>query len=399
MEKSLQEKLEKELSLKFNLTNSEANIAIKAYSDNKSYSTWLKFINKNSSLLKNKVKPQKRLKELFDTIKKETGEILFIDPELHKEDESDRIRDIIENRIEKKYNNDFSNIISKQFINDINNKKAPWTVTWNADKYINPYSFTSGVPFQGLNELYLTSIQKNVLNSDDPRWLTTRDILKHEFSIREGEKGFPVAFSKTINLDKNGNISSSPENTASQKTVKQMYLLYNASQVNGIPPFINNISNSNNVDIFFSAFKNFITSSGTNIINSASDNILYDPISDTMQLPQKKDKDSYYSSFLYEFSRWAEHKNKLFDNSSTPLKNEISTYLLCKTLNVNYNPLNSPRNNPQSINNNRNQPFSLEILKIIKDSYFLKDYCLDLHIYDNTQKQNNIIKNGVSRSR
>jgi len=366
MNKETQEKLEKELGLKYGLTSTETQTAVNAYSKENSYASWKKLIDKNTSPLKKKIKPKKRLKEMFDTIKKAAeGVSLSVDAEVSENDKEDEIRQNIEDRLEKKYNEDYTGFVSRQLSNDIAGGKAPWMTAWQPQQYADPCNPYTGHIFQGVNAVLLTSVQKNVFESEDPRWLTAFDAKKNGFKIKEGAKGYPVSFSKTINLNAQGYAAKEGEEVSSQKTVKNMYMLYHASQIDGIPPYVRR-----------------------------------EPL---VSMEKGREAEAFRKAALRELAKQTGRKDAPDTASLNPssagkeLRAGIASYLLCKALSVGFRPEPSSLAYPP-LREQKND--SLEIFKAVKDALAVRDYCLNSSIAkNNEQKYNNTKASNVSRSR
>jgi len=346
------QKLKKELNLKYNLTTSETNIALKAYLKDKNYTAWLKQINSKNSLLKNKIKPKKRLKQLFDEIKKADDiTSLAIDADNEKEDDLD-IKDNNDKQTESKSDNENIKEIARQLRNDINDNIAPFMLPCKSGEYTYPCNGISKIPYTGVNDIYLSSLQKNVYKSDDPRWFTITDIENMKLSVKKGSFSHPLTIPDTIYLDEKGRVAERKNTAFKKKIIPKIFLLFHASQIEGLKPYKKKDYETNKSQNNYKKLcDNILTTSKAYINYNNSPNFLYEFSHNILHLPKNKNIDNYYSNAFHALSDYnseteKKEKNlpKFISNSNIVLKSEITSYILCKTLNLDYTPREYTKN-------------------------------------------------------
>ena len=146
------------------------------------------------------------------------------------------------NNFPKKEHKDVHQAVTDQIIASLESGVMPWKRPWNAGKLVGSESFlprnaVTGRPYQGINLLILLG-----KGHEDPRWCTLETANSQGWRIRTGEKSTtivrssPQLWTKTV-------LERDPE-TGEEKSVEKTYQywftreyrVFNASQIEGIPP-------------------------------------------------------------------------------------------------------------------------------------------------------------------
>lgn len=265
--------------------------------------------------------------------------------------------------------------VSKTFIEAIQEGSAPWMKPWKpsgvSDEPFNPITKTV---YSGTNNMYLSIIKNYILKSEDPRFMTFVNAAQNDMRIKAGSKGFPIVYFGVVALDKNG--KPIPENKKDLiepakfgRTLKG-YTVFHASQIEGIPPLTQEPPVIDFVPI--EKAEMLIKNTNANITHDQKDRNYYIPAFDEIHLCKPNyfnSPEAYYSTALHELSHWTGHKDRLNRKNEnfygTPeyareeLRAEIGSYMLCKSLKLDFSPQNSQAyvaswckllsNNPQEI--------------------------------------------------
>ena len=143
---------------------------------------------------------------------------------------------------QKKKHKDVHQAVTDQIIASLESGVMPWKRPWNAGNLIGSDSFlprnaVTGRPYQGINLLILLG-----KGHEDPRWCTLETANSQGWKIRAGEKSTTIIRSSP-QLRTKTVIERDPE-TGEEKPVEKTYQywftreyrVFNASQIEGIPP-------------------------------------------------------------------------------------------------------------------------------------------------------------------
>lgn len=257
---------------------------------------------------------------------------------------------------------DLDESIASIFIEAINKENAPWQKPWKAGEYNDPINPITGTIYSGVNNLSLSVIMaRNATN--DPRFMTFVNARENGYRIKEGSKGIPIIYAGTIYKDKNTKTTIKEEEY--QKCNKddiisiptrKVHFVFHASQIKGIDEY--NINEKNNMIYDNKDVEKLIRNSNAKIVYDQADRSFYRPSTDDIHLLPKANYHSegdYYSTLLHEMAHWTGHesrlnrKDKYDDIKGFGSKNyafeelcaEIGSYMICKNLNIDFNPQNS----------------------------------------------------------
>lgn len=346
----------------------------------------------------------------------------------------------------EKKNNEFEEKIAGLFIQALEQNTAPWQKPWKPGVNLEDYNYftmrkgeKSQQNYRGLNSL-ITEVYRNVIGSEDPRWMTAAELAKYNNNkpkeermyIKEGSKGIPIqCYSETF-YDKDGNkIEYTPENkdkVAKVRTFSKYIFVHNAAQVikycfdkdgNALldekgkqitkPAFDPiKIEDTNDFKPVIEA-EDFLQKTGAKIIHDQTDKAYHSSLDDAIHLPLKKyftSQENYYNTAFHELTHWTgmperldrEEFQKYDINKQWRAKEEmvaqIGAYLLCKDLKLYYEPTDNDKDYVKGWSSNLQDraKFIIEATtKANKASNYLQDI-----VFNNNKKENintNINKN------
>lgn len=192
---------------------------------------------------------------------------------------------------------------------------------WNRKAFL-PRNAITGTLYQGINRLNL-SFEALERGYEDPRWLTLKKANEMGYTVKPGAKGVFCEkwiwqkVEKVIN-EETGEIEKDEDGKEKSKIVDlkrpiiNYFYLYNASQIEGIPPYIEPKieTNSNFLDVADS----FIVSSECPIEEKFQDSAFYSPIYDKIILPPRnyfKSDEAFLGTLLHEMSHSTGNEKRL----------------------------------------------------------------------------------------
>lgn len=305
------------------------------------------------------------------------------------------------------YIEDFTNTLIKS----LENNTAPWTQPWKATGLKNnPHNAITEQEYNGCNALLLEIITAEK-GYKDPRWLTFKQAKDLGCFVKKGEKGVPIRFVSVIepkktDLDKEMEEEGFISLNDDKKYIVKHYTLFNAEQIENMPERKQFEADPN---FEFKSIENaekILANSEAIIEHKLGDRAYYNPSLDKIVLPEKqqfKNEMGYYSVALHELGHWTGHKNRLNRNleggfgseqyAREELRAEIASYMLCKKLNIDFDPsehLSYINSWKKIINNNPN-----ELYQATKDALKIVEYVSDFSIDKNIKKENAISKNAM----
>jgi antirestriction protein ArdC len=213
---------------------------------------------------------------------------------------------------------DFRQEVTEEIIKLLESGVAPWQKPWDGHVFM-PMNPTSDRPYRGGNALHLLAVGMK-RGYGDPRWLTYKQASDHNWQVRKGEKGTQIEFWEIKRADKEDEKGEwSPDkddggnepNDNNRRFIHRIYTVFNASQIDGIPPL--EIKTHNNVDVI-EAGERILANSGAKIEHDQVDRAYYSRTDDDIHLPRRelfKDTAGYYGTALHELAHWTGHPKRL----------------------------------------------------------------------------------------
>ena len=192
---------------------------------------------------------------------------------------------------------------------------------WNRKAFL-PRNAVTGTQYQGINRLNL-SFEAVERGYSDPRWLTLKKANEMGYSIKPGAKGVFCEkwiwqkLEKVIN-EETGEVEKDEEGNEKrimvdlQRPIINYFYLYNASEIEGFPPYIEPKINeqSNILDVADS----FIVSSECPIEEKFQEKAFYSPMEDKITLPPRKyfkSDEAFLGTLLHEMSHSTGNEKRL----------------------------------------------------------------------------------------
>lgn len=257
----------------------------------------------------------------------------------------------------------YTDKIAEKVIAALEDGTAPWIRPWTGGELasnmpINPVTMKR---YCGINFLNLSMVQASN-GYTDSRWLTYKQAAGIGAQVRQGEKGTTIQywkFSEEIDkVDENGRKVFGEDGKPEKETIqlenpKVFYsTVFNGSQIDNMPQRVFD----NRPERMFEAIEaaeRIIENSGANISHIEGAGAYYRPRTDDIVLPVKSQFNKemgYYSTALHELGHWTGHPSRLDRDLSNSfgtqgyakeeLRAEISSYMLCSELGVDFDPSN-----------------------------------------------------------
>ena len=287
----------------------------------------------------------------------------------------------------------YERTVADLFIKGMEENKLPWQKPWSPTRNVLDHNYftmekngTQTNNYNGINSILCELVRTVNYNSDDPRWCTMAQIIKHNEGIedpskklwvKKGSTGTPIKYYTKKYFDSDGKEietkdGETPKNPAYTKSILQTYNLFHASQIvtykhnekgerlkdkdgNFIsePAFIyeppkelQNLDFSKEVDTI-------IKNTGAVIVHDTADLCAYIPTQDKIHMvkPEKfKKPEEYYDTLLHELTHWTGHPDRLNREEARRYREsdewrakeeliaEIGGYLLARECNIAFTP-------------------------------------------------------------
>ncbi len=212
----------------------------------------------------------------------------------------------------------------KKLCEAMENGTAPWQRTWTDGDA--PFNAVSGRAYHGINAVNLALQSQALGHSEDGRWLTFDQAKEKGWHVKQGEKGTHIEFYKfeeKPKFDGAGSpvLDSDGKQEVEKSVVVRNYVVFHASQIEGIPPYEpkarNPIEDNEKAE-------RILKESGAKIKYGGNE-AFYNRTDDFIQLPEKsqfKTQADYYATALHEISHWTGHSSRLNRPASSDMKSE-----------------------------------------------------------------------------
>ena len=112
--------------------------------------------------------------------------------------------------------------------------KMFWQRPWGA-RDLMPINAVTKKEYRGCNIPYLLT-SSTTQGYDDPRWMTYNQAHENGWHVKKGEKGTKIEFWSTIQKSDSDENSDEDSDEDNPHFFCKMYTVFNAAQVEGIPP-------------------------------------------------------------------------------------------------------------------------------------------------------------------
>jgi antirestriction protein ArdC len=214
---------------------------------------------------------------------------------------------------------DFRQEVTDRIVNMLEEGVAPWQKPWNPGEASvgMPFNPTTERGYRGGNAVHLmaTGLQRGY---GDPRWMTYKQAADQGWQVRRGEKGTQIEFwdvraplKEESRPDAGDGRRAGDEERRGTRLVHRVYTVFNASQIEGVPPY--EPKRPTPFEVVQSGEK-ILENSGARVQHDQADRAFYSRSSDSIHLPPKdafKDAAGYYGTALHELAHWTGHPSRL----------------------------------------------------------------------------------------
>ena len=240
------------------------------------------------------------------------------------------------------------NEFSKRVLEAIEKGDAPWQKPWKEGQLLElPKNLTTDQNYKGVNLINLAMSGFN-----DPRWMTFNQAKEMNCFVKKGQKAATGFFYSPARLEKELDDKGKPvlDETGQEKMTKvnkpvfKTFSVFNATQVEGIEPYIHPDPAWRPED----KAENIIASANVEITGSQLDKAFYNFLTHSIETPDKSqfdDTSKYYSTIFHELSHATAHKSMMDRNvdyadkdsrAKEELRAEISSWLVCSQIGIGY---------------------------------------------------------------
>jgi antirestriction protein ArdC len=221
----------------------------------------------------------------------------------------------------------------------------PWRRPWDDRRAISagmPRNAVTGAKYRGINVVTLGLSPFGFLNVD-PRWATYKQAADRGWQVRKGERGTLAVFYKRLPVRDE---QTDPDSGEPAKTIPLLraFVLFHASQINGIPPFVPPPAAEahwRSPD----AVETIMANSGMRV--REGDRACYAPATDTITMPRREafpTAGNWSSTILHEASHATAAPHRLNrdlrnrfgspDYAREELRVHIAQSIVCAELNI-----------------------------------------------------------------
>ncbi len=232
----------------------------------------------------------------------------------------------------------------------------------------------------------------------DPRWLTYRQAHENGWQVRQGEKGTQIEYWQfSDRAARTGAGETSPdapstkgeESPARQSPLHRVYTVFNAQQIDGIPP--QEPKRLQDWEVVQTG-EEILQNSGATIAHDQQDRAFYSRAQDSIHLPAKeafRSAPDYYGTALHELAHWTGHPSRLNrqtlndsyrfgdpNYAKEELRAELTSVFLAAERGIPHNPEQHAAYVSSWIGALKNDKH--EIFRAAKDAHNAADYLLGL---------------------
>ena len=292
---------------------------------------------------------------------------------------------------------DYRQEVTNQIIEMLEKGTAPWQKPWEAGATALPFNPTSERGYRGGNALHLmaTAARKGFT---DPRWLTYRQAQENGWQVRQGEKGTQIEYwqfsDRAPRAGAGENAPEGPsatpeESPARHAPLHRVYTVFNAQQIDGIPP--QEPKRLQDWEVAKTG-EEILQNSGAAIAHDQQDRAFYSRSQDAIHLPAKeafRSAPDYYGTALHELAHWTGHPSRLNrptlnesyrfgdpNYAKEELRAELTSVFLAAERGIPHNPEQHAAYVGSWISALKNDKH--EIFRAAKDAHSAADYLLGL---------------------
>lgn len=212
--------------------------------------------------------------------------------------------------------NDIYTGITNKIIADLEKGELAWRKPWDnqyLSKNVQRPLCWNNIPYTGINTIMLwtTAAEKGY---QLPHWMTFNQALNLKASVRKGEKGAQVIFTKRIVKEKE---NSKGETELVQIPFLKTYTVFNAGQIDGLPSHFYKlpVKDNTNSPQRMAELEHFFTQTKADIRQGYK--AAYYSIDDYVDMPPIESFETakdYYGVLAHEITHWTKHPTRLNRN-------------------------------------------------------------------------------------
>ena len=196
-------------------------------------------------------------------------------------------------------------IITDRILAQLEAGTVPWRKPWNGKAGM-PRNLKSGKEYRGINVFLLHS-----LGYESPYFLTFKQAKGRGGSVRKGEKGCPVVFWKLLDVDDDGELT-----TTRRVSILRYYTVFNAAQCEGIDAPAIDVPERKHEPVQAAQATVEAMPNPPGIVHGYT-SAAYSPRTDIVRMPKPERFDSneaYYSTLFHELAHSTGHTDRLNRN-------------------------------------------------------------------------------------
>ena len=196
--------------------------------------------------------------------------------------------------------------VTERIVAELDAGVPPWVKPWKTGRSdgLMPRNAATGRPYRGINIPILWDAAGR-LGFDRHEWLTFKQALSAGASVRKGERGTNVVFTKRLLAP-----ARDEEETDAMVSVMKVYTVFNVAQVDGLPP---PPVQADAEYVPMLAVEAFVRGVGA-VVHHGGDMPCYVPSEDFIAMPEPRQFESaahYYATALHELTHWTGHETRL----------------------------------------------------------------------------------------
>jgi len=204
--------------------------------------------------------------------------------------------------------------VTAQIVAQLEKGERPWMKPWDAEhaagRITRPLR-ANGVAYRGINILLLwgAALEQGFTA---PLWITYKQAQELGGQVRKGEKGSLVVYANTLTRTEQD--AETGEDTERQIPFMKGYTVFNAEQVEGLPPHFYAVETPAPDPLpRIARAEAFFAATGATVRHGGNQ-AYYMIAEDRVQMPPFeafRDAESYYATLAHELTHWTRHPRRL----------------------------------------------------------------------------------------